>query len=184
MHSPPDENLPTRDTVRKNLKTARTDLYVYRDSKEKEKWLDLLFQAQDALIDEHIELANGLVQRTQNATDALWKRIERWRKIQINLSILFGIVLAAEVLLVAFFVWPERSNLDLFHVCCAFGLLGATASVALSLGTELQIHKSNRLGLIQTFLRPLIGIANAIAGYLLIETGIINIGTGGTSIIA
>ncbi|MEM6622188.1 MAG: hypothetical protein AAF674_08170 [Pseudomonadota bacterium] len=163
------------------IQKARCDLYVYKDSNAKEKWRDLLDNAYEALIEGNDKQAVALVSRCEEATSNLWSRISRWTKIQTRLTVLFGSVLVLLIALILTFNDALFSKFDLHLVAVIFGFLGGTISTLFSLGDNLSIEGSNRLGLIKSLIRPIVGCFNALIAAMLLETGIISIPSVGLS---
>lgn len=158
------------------IQKAKCDLYVYKDSSAKEKWRDLLDQAYEALIHGNGQQASELVGRVEKATANLWLRISRWNKIQAKLTVGFGTALSVQV--IGILVFAELifgGSLGQYVVAVIFGLLGGTLSTLLSLGSNLMIEGSNRLGLIKALIRPIVGCSNALIAVLLLSTNILTI---------
>ena len=158
------------------IQKARCDLYVYEDSPAKEKWRDLLDQAYEALIQGKEQQASELVGRVEAATANLWLRISRWNKIQARLTVGIGAALVVQLISILLFLEQIFSpNFGQHVVAVIFGLLGGTMSTLFSLGDNLSIDGSNRLGLIRSLIRPIVGCFNALIAALLLSAGILTI---------
>lgn len=158
------------------IQNAKCDLYVYKESPAKEKWRDLLDQAYEALIHGNGQQASELVGRVENATANLWVRINRWNKIQARLTVGIGTALVVQIIGVLVFVeLIFGGGLGQNVVAVFFGLLGGTLSTLFSLGDNLVIEGSNRLGLIKALIRPIVGCFNALIAVLLLSTNILTI---------
>lgn len=158
------------------IQKAKCDLYVYKDSPSKEKWRDLLDEAYEALIHGNGQQASELVSRVEKATANLWLRINRWNKIQTRLTVGIGTALIVQIIgILAYSELLFGGNVGQYFVAVVFGLLGGTLSTLLSLGDNLVIEGSNRLGLIKALIRPIVGCFNAIIAALLLSTNILTI---------
>ncbi len=158
------------------IQKAKSDLYVYKDSPAKEKWRDLLDQAYEALIHGNEQHASELVERVETATSNLWSRINRWNKIQTRLTVVIGAALIFQIAgILTFYEKLFAPSIGLQFVAVIFGLLGGTMSTLFSLGDNLSIEGSNRLGLLKSLIRPIVGFFNALIAALLLSTGILTI---------
>lgn len=165
-----------RQDIIARIQNAKCDLYVYKDSPAREKWRDLLDDAYEALLHSNDAQASELVARVETATSNLWRRIMRWNKIQAKLSVIISVAFILQIICILVFVeqifHPDFGN---YLLAVIFGLLGGTVSTLFSLGDSLSIEGSNRLGLIKSLIRPIVGCFNALIAALLLATGILTI---------
>lgn len=165
------------DEIKAEIELAKADLYVFKDSTEKEKWSKLLEKAEQAIAENppREKYAKKIVNRVNEVIGGLWKRIFRWQALQKNLSIAFTLIFIVEIIVILFYY----SKFDLykqgFYTSTLFGLLGGTSGVLLTLGEDLRIGSSNRLYALKTALRPLVGLVSALLVFNLLELNIIKI---------
>ena len=161
--------------LKASIRIARENLYVFRDSKEREKWENLLNEAEEARVGGELVYAEELVGRVDNVVDALWKRIERWQTYQTKLTKCFLVLIALQLIgVVAYLKFYDVAEYEL-HSSMLFGLLGGTVSVSLSLGQELDVAGSNRLAITRLVFRPMVGVISALIACVLLKTEAISI---------
>lgn len=156
-----------------DIEITRTNLYVFKDSGEKQKWVDLLNKAQKEVADGNYISAQKLIGRVAEVIDGLWKRISRWQDVQKQVTTIFVVAIPAELIgIVAYFYFVNVNQYPMY-TAMLFGLLGGSLGVALNIGKELQIDASNRLQMLRLILRPFIGVISAIVLYALLQTKIL-----------
>lgn len=168
---PEDQNQQLRASIR----IARENLYVFKDSSEKAKWERLLDEADEACAKSEFVYAGQLVDRVAKVVDNLWKRIERWQKLQFRMTVIFLVAIALQLAGIALYLARFDIVTYGFHSSMLFGLLGGSVSVALSIGQELDISGSNRLKTARLVFRPLVGVVSALVAFSALETEIIKV---------
>lgn len=156
-----------------DIEITGTNLYVFKDSSEKQKWVDLLDRAQKEVLDGNYVHAQKLIDKVTEVIDSLWKRISRWQDVQKQVTTIFVIAIPVELIgIVAYFYFINVGQYPMY-TAMLFGLLGGSLGVALNIGKELQIDASNRLQMLRLMLRPFIGVISAIVLYALLQTKIL-----------
>lgn len=156
-----------------DIEITRTNLYVFKDSGEKQKWVDLLDKAQKEVTEGNHIYSRKLIDRVAEVIKKLWERIFRWQDIQKKVTTIFVVAIPVELIgVVAYFYYVNVAQ-HLMYTSMLFGLLGGSLGVALNIGKELQIDGSNRLQMLRLILRPFIGVISAIVLYALLQTKIL-----------
>jgi len=159
-----------------SIKITRMNLYVFKNSEEKNKWSQLLDEAERSVLDnENYIYADKLIGRVNEVIDALWKRIFRWQKIQKQVTIIFLIAIPVELVIVGLYVYFVNIIQYGVYTSMLFGLLGGSLGVALNIGKDLKIEGSNRLQMLRLILRPFVGVVSAIVLFYLLQTKVIYI---------
>jgi hypothetical protein len=162
-----------------DIEIARKNLYVYRDSSEMAKWEEMLVKAEnETLAGKNYIYSRKLIERVNEATSNLWKRIFRWQDTQKEVTKIFVIAIPIELLVIATYCFFVEISKYGFYTSILFGLLGGTLGVALNIGKDLQIEGSNRLQILRLILRPFIGSISAIVMYFLLQTKILAVAPG------
>ncbi len=165
-----------KQTILSSVEIARANLYVFKESSEKEKWETLLNKAEEK-INESIEnatYANNLINRVNEVVSNSWKRIKRWTDYQFKILSICIIVIVIEVFgIVIYLHFVNDIIANGFYTSMLFGLLGGTLAVSLSIGKDLKVNESNRLQSLKLVIRPLVGIIFAIIVYNLLLLNII-----------
>lgn len=178
MSTQTDEAAPDcSEEILARIRIARTNLYVFGEGPEAVKWRDLLDDAMLAAARSDLKRARMLAERVERATSALWDRIERWRRIQNRLAVWFGALLIIVIALVVVLDLRSFPGFNSTVRVVTYGLVGSLLSVCMSLGGQLDIGKANRLALVQTLLRPAVGVTNAVLAYLLLLSGVLEVGS-------
>src|SRR5882724_161711 len=147
------KGLPSSDKAQEllaDIEIARKNLYVFRDSGEKQQWIDLLDKAEDETAKNgNYIYAAKLVARVNEVVDKLWKRIFRWQEMQKTVTTVFIIAISVELVgigLYAHFFDISRYGM---YTCMLFGLLGGSLGVALNIGKDLKVEGSNNLQMLR-----------------------------------
>jgi hypothetical protein len=160
-----------KQIILSSIEIARANLYVFRDSKEKEKW-ELLLNKAEEKINESVDndvYANNLINRVNDVVSNSWKRIKRWTEFQFKIMSACIIAILLEVLAIALYLYFVSDIVaNGFYTSMLFGLLGGTLAVSLSLGKDLEVGGSNRLQTLKLIIRPLVGVIFAIIVYNLL----------------
>lgn len=164
-----------RQTLLADIEIAKADLYVFKESKERQKWEDLLAKAVEATEADHYVYARKLIDRVNEVVSKLWGRIFRWQEIQRKITAIFLIAIPIE--LIGICVYIHFLNILAYPIYSSmiFGLLGGSLGVALSIGKDLQIDGSNRLQMLRLLFRPFVGVISAIVLFMLLNTGLLSI---------
>lgn len=158
-----------------DIEIARKGLYVFNDSGEKHKWLELLDKAENEVsgAGKNLVYAKKLVGRVNEAIDQLWKRIFRWQDIQRKVTAVFVVAIPVELFAIAaYFYFVGLTEYGLY-TAMLFGLLGGSLGVALNIGKDLRIDGSNRLQMLRLILRPFVGVISAVVMYALLQTKVL-----------
>lgn len=157
-----------------DIEIARADLYVFKDSKEKNQWLELLDKAYE-FVEEKPEYSKKLISRVKEVTRNLWGRIFKWKDFQKKVIKYFIFVTLGElVILSAYYHFVDVLEYG-FYSSMLFGLLGGTMSVILNLGKDLKVEESNQLGVMKLILRPIIGSVSALILFGLMQLNVIRV---------
>ncbi|MBU2545367.1 hypothetical protein KKC65_02870 [Patescibacteria group bacterium] len=156
-----------------DIEISRANLYVFKDSCEKEQWSQLLDKAEQKI--ENIDYAQKLIDRVNNVIDSAWRRIFRWQNFQKKITKIFIFAIAGELIIISIYYYFVDVLTYGFLSSIIFGLLGGTLSVALNIGKDLKVEKSNRLQMLRLILRPFIGAIGALVLYLLLQLNMITI---------
>ncbi len=157
-----------------DIEIARKSLYVFKDSGEKQKWVDLLDKAEGEVNGgKNYIYATKLVSRVNEVIDKLWKRIFRWQDIQRQVTTVFAVAIPIELFAIAAYFYFVNIAQHGLYTSMLFGLLGGSLGVALNIGKDLQIDISNRLQMLRLILRPFIGVISAIVLYALLQTKVL-----------
>lgn len=160
-----------RQIILSSIEIARANLYVFKDSKEKEKWELLLNKAEEKINEssDNDVYANNLINRVNEVVSNSWTRIKRWTEFQFKIMSACIIAMVLEVLGIMLYLYlVEDIVSNGLYTSMLFGLLGGTLAVSLSLGKDLEVDKSNRLQTLKLIIRPLIGVIFAIIVYNLL----------------
>ena len=149
---------------------TQANLYVFRDSKEKQKWEDLLLKAGSEIDKGNYVHAQKLIDRVKTVIDKLWKRIFRWHDTQKLVTTIFAIAIPVELVGICFYVYFVDLSTYAMYTSMLFGLVGGSLGVALNIGEELQVGQSNRLQMLRLIMRPFIGVISAIVLFSLLQT--------------
>ncbi len=156
-----------------DIEITHANLYVFKDSGEKQKWIDLLDKAQKEVAAGNYIYARKLIDRVTEVIKKLWERIFRWQDVQRKVTTVFVVAIPIELIgVVAYFNYVNVAQ-HLMYTSMLFGLLGGSLGVALNIGKNLQIDGSNRLQMLRLILRPFIGVISAMVLYALLQTKIL-----------
>ncbi len=157
-----------KQIILSSIEIARANLYVFRHSKEKEKW-ELLLNKAEEKINESVDndaYANNLINHVNEVVGNSWKRIKRWTEFQFKVMSACIVAILLEVFAIALYLYfTEDIVSNGFYTSMLFGLLGGTLAVSLSLGKELEVNQSNRLQTVKLIIRPLVGVIFAVIVY-------------------
>jgi hypothetical protein len=158
---------------------TRANLYVFKDSGEKQQWADLLDKAEKQVVEgENYIYAQHLIDRVKAVIDNLWKRIFKWQETQRKTTTIFMIAIPAEILAIVAYLHFFDIVKNGLYTAMLFGVLGGSLGVALNIGKDLQIDGSNQLQMLRLMLRPFIGVISAIVIYALLQTKILTVSVG------
>ena len=167
------QKVKSKQELLADIDVTYVDLYVFKDSKEKQKWEDLLEKATDAVERGDNVHAQILIDRVKTVIDKLWKRIFRWHDIQKLVTKIFAIAIPIELVAICFYVYFVDMSVFPLYTSMLFGLLGGSLGVALNIGEDLQVGQSNRLQMLRLLMRPFIGVISAIVLFALLCTGLL-----------
>jgi hypothetical protein len=154
---------------------TRANLYVFKDSGEKQQWAELLDKAEKQIADGNYVHAENLIDRVKTVIDNLWKRIAKWQETQRKTTTIFMIAIPVEILfIIVYSCFFDIVSYGLY-TAMLFGVLGGSLGVALNIGKDLQIDGSNHLQMLRLTLRPFIGVISAIVIYALLQTKILTV---------
>lgn len=162
------------DKILADIAIARANLYVFKDSKEKDKWIDLLGKAQEHA-GEKPEYSKKLINRVVGVTDKMWERIFKWKEFQKRIIKYFIFIVLGELLIISAYYYFVDIVQYGFHTSILFGLLGGTLGVILNIGKDLKVEESNQLGVLKLILRPLIGSVSALILFSFMQLNIITV---------
>ena len=171
MEQPNKEQI---DKMLADIEIARTNLYVFKDSKEKDKWADLLDNAQE-FVNEKPEYSKKLIDRVVEVTEKLWDRVFKWKEFQKKVIKYFIFIISGEIAVISVYFYFVDIVIYGFYSSMLFGLLGGTLSVILNLGKDLKVGESNQLGVLKLILRPLIGSISALVLFIFLQLEIISV---------
>ncbi|NQU77269.1 hypothetical protein HQ544_01075 [Candidatus Falkowbacteria bacterium] len=154
------------------IEITRADLYVFRESKEKDRWADLLDKA-ESVVQEKPEYSKRLNNRVNEVIGNLWKRIFDWKEFQRKVIKYFIFIILGELILISVYYYFVDIVRYGFYTSIVFGLLGGTLGVVLNLGKDLKVEESNQLKTMKLILRPLIGSVSGVALYSLLRLNIV-----------
>lgn len=167
-------NSPEEQELLADLEIARKNLYVFKNSAEKEKWEDLLNRAESEINNnKNYVFARKLISRVNEVIDNLWKRILRWQSLQSQLTQIFIFAIIFELISICIYMYYVDYNKYNFYTSMVFGLLGGSLGVALNIGKDLIVENSNKLQMLRLILRPFIGVISAIVLFALLQTKIL-----------
>ncbi len=159
--------------VKAKIEIARKSLYVFKESKESEKWHDLLNKADTALKENNVEYANILVDRVNEVVDKAWKRIFRWNDFQREVTKCVILTLGIEIIIALIYLYTVDYSYYTYITAAIFGAVGGTLGIALNIGHDLVPEESNRLQALKLILRPMIGMVSGIILNVFITTKIV-----------
>jgi len=156
-----------------DIEISRANLYVFRDSCEKERWSQLLDKAEKQV--DNTEYAQKMINRVNDVVDNAWKRITRWQDFQKKITKIFIFAVIGELIIISAYYYLVDILAYGFISSIIFGLLGGTLGVVLNIGKDLKVEKSNRLQMLRLILRPFIGSIAAIVLYSLLQLKVISV---------
>jgi hypothetical protein len=162
------------DKILADIDIARTNLYVFKNSNEKNKWISLLDKAQESAY-EKPEYSKKLINRVIEVINNLWTRIFKWKEFQKKVIKFFIFIILIELILISIYYYFINISAYGFYSSMLFGLLGGTLSVILNLGKDLKLEESNQLGILKLVLRPLIGSISALIFFIFLQLDIVSV---------
>ncbi|MBI2048214.1 MAG: hypothetical protein HYT27_03670, partial [Parcubacteria group bacterium] len=162
------------DKILADIEIARANLYLFRNSEEKDIWEELLDNAQKS-VHEKPEYSIRLVNRVNEVVSKLWDRIFKWKEFQKRIMKYFVSIIIGELTVISVYYYFIDIVEYGFYSSMLFGLLGGTLGVILNLGKDLKVGESNQLGMLKLILRPFIGVISSLILFNLIQLNIINI---------
>ena len=107
---------------------TRANLYVFKDSGERQQWAELLDKAEKQVIDGgNYVYARNLLDRVNTVIENLWKRIGKWQETQRKTTTIFMIAIPSEIAAIVAYTyflisWHTACTLPCFSACWAVRL--------------------------------------------------------------